>query len=360
MSLSTATVVSPISSTKEGFFWRRRIRLPGRIPRELSLSRRFRDFGVMNTIRTSSLRIASDNRVTSGLISVRILSQHSPRGIGLPWGHTGGCPRKVQPVSVTVLVRMCSNLQALLSTWLLSRSNRLLSSTSARRCLRMITRARSSPGLVSLTSSPDDSTSPAAASSSRSLSGWSSSVLRRSWDRVALPSSRGVHTSSRISSCAYSVIFGILSQAGFERNSPLSTRARGTSNGIGGSTRGSILSPGGTRSGSRALPCPSHIGKEGNGFSKNLPPLKTDAQELGGEIDRCADQHGEREDEQGHPRRHLRSLFLDDDEKIGEAGGEKGDRDEAHDHLEMGQKPRARHVEKTRRSETSPQKSDTQ
>src|SRR3990170_7574940 len=354
MSLSTATVVSPISSTKEGFFWRRRIRLPGTIPSELSLSRRFRDFGVMNTIRTSSLRIASDNRVTSGLISVRILSQHSPRGIGLPWGHTGGCPRKVQTLSVTVLVRMCSNLQALLSIWLLSRSNRLLSSTSARRCLRMITRARASPGLVSLTSSPDSSTRPAAARSSMSFSGWSSSVLRRSWDRVALPSSRRVHTSSRISSCAYSVIFGILSQAGIERNSPPSTRARGTSNGIGGSTRGSSLSPGGTRYGTRALPCLSYIGKEGNGFSRNLPTLKPDAQEPRGEIDRRADQHGKREDEQCHPRRHLRTLFLDDDEKIREAGDEEGDRDEAHDHLEVGQNPRARHVEKTGRSVISP------
>src|SRR4030067_124377 len=126
MSLSTATVVSPISSTKEGFFWRRRIRLPGTIPRELSLSRRFRDFGVMNTIRTSSLRIASDNRVTSGLISVRILSQHSPLGIGLPWGPTGGGPRKGQTLSGAVFVRQWSSLRALLSTWLLVRANRLL------------------------------------------------------------------------------------------------------------------------------------------------------------------------------------------------------------------------------------------
>jgi hypothetical protein len=126
MSLSTATVVSPISRTKEGFLCMRRIGLPGTIPRELSFSRRFLDFGVMKTIRTSSLRTASARRVTSGLISVRILSQHSPRGIGLPWGQTGGCPRNVQTLSVTVFVRMCSNLQAVLSTWLLSRSNRLL------------------------------------------------------------------------------------------------------------------------------------------------------------------------------------------------------------------------------------------
>src|SRR4030042_1664383 len=83
-------------------------------------------------------------------------------------------------------------------------------------------------------------------------------------------------------------------------------------------------------------------------FKKSPPPLKPDAQEPGGEIDRCADHHGKREDEQGHPRRHLRSLFLDDDEKIREAGDEESDRDEAHDHLEMGQKPSARHVEKPR------------
>src|SRR4030066_1160111 len=96
MSLSTATVVSPSSRTKEGFFWRRRTRLPGTIPREVSLSSRFLDFGVMNTIRTSSPRTASDKGVTSGLISVRILSQHSPRGIGLPWGQTGGGPPDVE------------------------------------------------------------------------------------------------------------------------------------------------------------------------------------------------------------------------------------------------------------------------
>src|SRR3990172_4283584 len=359
MSLSTATVVSPISRTKEGFFWRRRTRLPGTIPRELSLSSRFLDFGVMNTIRPSSPRTASDKRVTSGLISVRILSQHSPRGIGLPWGQTGGCPRNVQTISVTVFVRMCSNLQALLSTWLLSRSNRLLSSTSARRCLRMITRARSSPGLVSLTSSPDAYTRPAVARSSMSFSGWSSSVLRRSWDRVAIPSSRRVHTSSRISSCAYSVIVGILSQTGIERNSPPSTRARETSNGIGGNRRGSSFFPWGTRSGTRALPCISDIDKGGTGFSRTLPlPLKMDAEDPGGEIDGRADQHGEREDEQGHPRRHFSPLFLDDDEKIREAGDEQGDRDEAYDNLEMGQKSCARHVEQARGAVIPSQKSD--
>src|SRR4030065_689186 len=84
MSLSTATVVSPISRTKEGFFWRRRTRLPGTIPRELSLSSRFLDFGVMNTIRTSSPRTASDKRVTSGLFLVRVLAHAFPPGVGEP------------------------------------------------------------------------------------------------------------------------------------------------------------------------------------------------------------------------------------------------------------------------------------
>jgi len=41
MSRSTATVVCPISSTKEGFRWRRRTLLPGTIPRAESFSRRF-------------------------------------------------------------------------------------------------------------------------------------------------------------------------------------------------------------------------------------------------------------------------------------------------------------------------------
>jgi hypothetical protein len=39
-------------------------------------------------------------------------SQHEPGGMGAPWGHVRGWPRKVQIFSVASGERMCSNLQA--------------------------------------------------------------------------------------------------------------------------------------------------------------------------------------------------------------------------------------------------------
>ena len=45
----------------------------------------------------------SESLVTTGATSTLNFLQHSPRGIGLPWGQVGGCPRKVQTLSVSSL-----------------------------------------------------------------------------------------------------------------------------------------------------------------------------------------------------------------------------------------------------------------
>src|SRR6185312_9757919 len=45
-------------------------------------------------------------------LSTLAAMQHSPAGMGLPWGQVRGCPRNVQMRSVASGERMCSNLQA--------------------------------------------------------------------------------------------------------------------------------------------------------------------------------------------------------------------------------------------------------
>ena len=83
-------------------------------------------------------------------------------------------------------------------------------------------------------------------------------------------------------------------------------------------------------------------------YQEIISPLKCNAEGPGCEVDDRTDDYSEGEDEQGHPRSHFPPLFLDDYENIREAGDEQGNRDEAHNNLEVGQKSRARHIEQSR------------
>src|SRR5512143_1601343 len=223
----------------------------------------------------------------------------------------------------------------------------------------MIPRARSSPLLVRRISSPEASTMPPSTSSSSSPSGPGSAVDRNTSSRLVFRSSRSVQRRSRISSCPCSVIAVFLSGIGPSRSSPPSTPAWGKSIRNPGNRQACILCSWGIPSGMRGRSCRSHAGTAGTGSSPFSPPgSKRDTRPPREEVDRGADQHGEGEDEQGHPDRDLHAVLLDDHEEVREARYEKGHGDQAHNDLEMGEHTALRHAEQSRRPVVASQEAD--
>src|SRR5512141_1330745 len=223
----------------------------------------------------------------------------------------------------------------------------------------MIPRARSSPLFVRRISSPEASTMPPSTSSSSRPSGPGSAADRNTSARLAFRSSRSVHRSSRISSCPCSVISCFLSRKGPSPGSQPSIRAWGKSIRIPGNRQACILYSWGTRTGMRGRSDRSPAGTAGIGSSCCSPvDSKCDPRPARKDVDRGADQNGEREDEQGHSDRHLYPVLLDDHKEVRKARNKKRHCDQAHHHLEVGEHPRLRHAVQSRRPIVPTQETD--